>query len=167
MGKIITLDDLVLRDKKDSVQAWIIWKCEEAIKAQKIRQGWDGVTVEGEPVKAFINNGRWLGRCKVCANPIYVSYVTPILYCPECGNGGSSAAWGVEFPAEREAIETILLARPVELGNPKKLIRNDVELAFNSRSVISGLSRDWLPGDNVEQLQTENDEALGESHVEE
>lgn len=167
MEKIITLDDLVLRDKKDSVQAWIIWKCEEAIKAHKIRGGWDGVTVEGEPVKAFINNGRWLGRCKVCANPIYVSPVTPILYCPECGNGGSAGAWGVEFPAEREAIEAILLARPVELSNPKKLIRNEVELAFNSRAVLQGLGRDWLPGESIEQLQAENDEALGDNHVEE
>ena len=167
MNRIITLDDLAARDKKDSVQAWIIWMCEMAIEAHKIRQGWDGATVEGEPVKAFVDHGRWLGRCKVCANPIYVSYVTPILYCPECGNGGSRAAWGVEFPVEREAIERELVVRPVELPDPKKLIRNDVERALNSRPVIAGLVRNWLPGDSLEQLRAENADALGENYGEE
>lgn len=164
LNRIITLDDLVARDKKDSVQAWIISKCEEAIWAEKIRRGWDGSTVEGEPVLAFINHGRWLARCKVCANPIYVSWQTPIVYCPECGNGGSTSAWSVEFPVNREEIEAALVARPVEISNPSKLIRNDVEWAFNARAVLPGLGRNWLPGETVEQLMAENTEALGETN---
>lgn len=160
VDKIITLNEVVARDKQDSVQAWIIWKCEESIKAKKIKQGWDGVSIEGEPVLAFVNNGRWLARCKVCSNPVYVSPTKPILYCPECGNGGSKSAWGVEFPLDREKIEAELLRRPMELADPNRLVRNEIEEAFNSRPVIAGLTRAWRPGITVETLAKENDDAL-------
>lgn len=158
--QIITLDDLVTRDQQESVEAWLLMKCEEAIKAGKIKTGWDGTSVEGEPVYAFVNNGRWLARCKVCGNPVYVSPQTPIFYCPECGNGGSGSAWGVQFPDERESIEAALLKRPVELVKSKRMIRNDVERAFNERPVVSGLTRNWLPGKSLDELRAENAEAL-------
>lgn len=154
--RIITLEDLVERDRQESVNAWLLWKAAEALQAGKIQWMWDGSTVQGEPVKAFINNGRWLARCKVCANPMYVSWQTPNFYCPECGNGGSTAAWSVEFPDEREQIEEALLHRPVDLAQPGKLIRNRVELAFNQRPVISGLGRNWRFGVSIEQLLKDN-----------
>ncbi len=164
MNKIITLDDLVIRDQQRNVEQWILWMCTRSIDAKKISQGWDGRSIEGEPVLAFVNNGRWLARCKVCGNPMYVSWLVPIVYCPECGNGGSQVAWPVEFPDERERIEAALISRLVELADPKKLIRNDVEWALNARPVIPGLGRNWRPGITVEQLMAENDEALKGRH---
>ena len=160
MDKIITLDDLVMRDKRESVKAWILWMCVEAIRAKKIEHGWDGKTVEGESVPAFVNNGRWLGRCKICGNPIYVSWKTPILYCMECGNGGSKSAWPVSFPHEREQIEAALIRRDVEFANPKKLIRNEVEMALNAHPTIPGLARAWRPGITVKMLEEENDKLM-------
>ena len=163
MEKIISLDDLVIRDEQEDVKAWILWMCKRSIEAKKIAHGWDGKSVEGEAVLAFVNNGRWLGRCKICGNPIYVSWKTPILYCMECGNGGRKAAWPVEFPAEREQIEAVLIRRLVELANPKRLIRNDVELAFNTRPAIPGLARTWRPGVTAEMLEAENEAARSET----
>ena len=156
MDHIITLDDLVIRDGQENIRAWILWKCKEAMGAKKFEQGWDGETISGEPVLAFVNNGRWLGRCKVCANPIYVSWMTPVLYCPECGNGGSTSAWSVEFPSERERIEAALLLRPVGLPDPKRLIRNPVEFALSARPMIPGLARAWRPGISAATLEEEN-----------
>jgi len=160
MEKIIVLDDLVLRDSKEHVRAWLIWMCEIAIKASKFPRGWDGKSVKGEAVLAFVDNGRWLGRCKVCNNPMYVSWKAPIFYCVECGNGGNKHAWPVEFPIGRERIEAALMMRPVELANPKMLIRNDVEFALNARPSIPGLPRAWRPGVAAEQLEVENVERL-------
>jgi len=154
MRKIIVLDDLVKRDGKQSVQEWILWKCRESIGAKKIETMWDGKSVEGEAVLAFVNNGRWLGRCKVCSNPIYVSWETRILYCPECGNGGSTSAWPVQFPEEREEIEKALLKREVVVPEGK-YIRNEVEAAMNARPKTSGLARSWRPGVSVAQLEAE------------
>ena len=159
MNKIITLDELVVRDGKQDVREWILWMCEASIKAHKIERGWDGESVEGGPVLAFVNNGRWLGRCKVCNNPIYVSWRTPVLYCMECGNGGSRSAWPVEFPANREQVEAALLKREV-VANARKFIRNDVEQALNSSPKVPGLGRNWRPGITVEQLERENGEGV-------
>ena len=69
MDKIITLDDLVIRDQQGSVEQWILWMCDRSIAAKKTPQGWDGQSVEGEPVLAYVNNGRWSGRCKACGKP--------------------------------------------------------------------------------------------------
>lgn len=156
MNKIITLDDLVLRDAQRNVEAWILWMCERAISSKKIVRGWDGKSIDGGAVMAFVNQGRWLARCKVCGNPSYVSWKTPIFYCVECGNGKSGAAWPVEFPVEREEIEKALLKREVEV-NEGKYVRNEVESAFNSRPVRAGLPRSWRPGISVEELNAEAD----------
>lgn len=149
---IVTLDDLVERDEKQNVQRWILWKCEESIRVKKIQRGWDGVSVEGEAVLAFINAGRWVARCKVCANVNYVSWKTKILYCCECGNGGGEAAYPVQFPEDREAIEAELLKREVVLT---RYARNKVEAALNSQAVVAGLGRNWRQGISVEDLVRE------------
>lgn len=159
MRKLITLDDLVVRDQQRSVQAWILWKCQESIRTKKIAFGWDGKSVEGGAVMAFVNQGRWLARCKVCGNPCYVSWKTPIFYCVECGNGKSAAAWPVEFPDERKDIELALLRRDVVVI-PNKFIRNEVEAAFNSKPVNARLPRSWRPGISAADLNAETDLVL-------
>ena len=156
-AKIITLDDLVQRDGFGSVEAWIKAKCAESIKAKKIETGWDGQSVEGEPVKAFINQGRWGARCKVCGNPFYVSYKTPVLYCYECGNGGNVAAYPVEFPENYLEIEAALLRREVVL---LRVARNEIEAAFIATPKVAGLGRSWRPGVSVEALEAEREEKM-------
>lgn len=148
--RLITLEDFVMRDEQQNVERWILWKCDEALKLKKISRGWDGVTVEGEAVLAFVNFGRWMARCKVCANPYLVSHQKPILYCFECGNGGSSAAYPVQFPEEREQIEAELLKREVNL---KQFARNSAEAALHSHAKVRGLGRDWRPGVSVRELE--------------
>lgn len=158
MERIITLEDLVTRDQKTSVEDWILWACAKSVEAKKILQGWDGHSIDGEPVLAFVNNGRWLARCKVCGNPMYVSYQTPVAYCSECGNGGTYVAFPVAFPVDREEIEAALLTRKVVVREGQ-YIRNDVEWALNSRPAIPGLGRNWRPGITVQQLQEANEAA--------
>lgn len=152
VSRIITLDDLVARDGMKSVKEWILAKCSESIQKKKIQQGWDGQSIDGEPVLAFINQGRWGARCKVCANPFYVSYETPILYCSECGNGGSSVAYAVQFPGNRLEIEAALLKREVVL---LRHARNEVEAAFIAMPKVAGLARSWRPGVSVVDLELE------------
>jgi hypothetical protein len=159
MNRIITLEDLVARDQQRNVEQWILWMCAKSIDAKKISQGWDGHSIEGEAALAFVNNGRWLARCKVCGNPMYVSWKTPIAYCVECGNGGIPTAWPVAFPPEREEIEAVLLTRQLEIPRGK-FIRNDVEWALNSIPVIPRLRRNWRLGMTVQQLLEANEEAL-------
>jgi hypothetical protein len=154
---IISLDDLAERDGKPDVKTWLLAKCDEAIKAGKIKAGWDGATVAGEPVMAFINFGRWGARCKVCNTPMYVSPRTPVFFCVECGNGGTRAAWGVEFPEDRERIEAALLRRETRVDE-SKLIRNRVERAFKARPVSPDLARNWRAGIGADDLENENAE---------
>ncbi|MFF1348515.1 hypothetical protein ACFVZJ_21470 [Streptomyces sp. NPDC058322] len=64
--------------------------------------------VDGEPVYARIDDGRWLAECDVCRNAIVVS-VTDLRYgCPECQRG-----WvGLIAPDDVDAVETETLAKP-------------------------------------------------------
>lgn len=156
LDRIVSLEDVAARDGVENGRAWLLKKCAEAMKAKKFSVAWDGETVEGEPVRAFINNGRWGARCKVCNSPQYVSANTAVLFCVECGNGNSGKAWGVEFPAEREEIETALLAREVVIDE-SRLIRNIVELSFSVRPKVPGLARHWRTGIRVEEIEQETE----------
>lgn len=160
---IITMENIVQRDGERSVISWVLKACAAAIQQKKIRRGWDGITISGEPVLAFVNSGRWLARCKVCGNLVYVSHLVPLMYCPECGNGDSETAWPVDFPAEREEIEQALLAREVAVP-AGRLIRNEIEEALNARPMIPGLTRAWRPGISVEDLLRENEFAKQHSN---
>lgn len=155
---IINLDHLAERDGKPDAKSWILAICADAIKQKRISRGWDGEAISGEGVYAFVNNGRWLARCKVCDTPMYVSPTTPVFYCSECGNGGSQSAWPVQFPENREDIEAALLEREVSVPTTRKA-RNQIEAALNSIPVIPGLGRDWRPGVTVDQLRLENRDA--------
>lgn len=155
LDRIVSLEDVAERDGVENGRAWLLLKCSEAIKAKKFSLPWDGETVEGEPALAFINNGRWGARCKICNAPQYVSVQTPVLFCTECGNGNSGKAWKVAFPEERERIEAALLAREVAVDK-SRLIRNVVELAMHARPKKAGLGRNWRMGISVEELEEEN-----------
>lgn len=64
-------------------------------------------------VRAEINHGRWLVRCPFCSGAEEADPGEPVFYCLSCGNADfGGRVMNVEFPADREAIEMVLLARP-------------------------------------------------------
>ncbi len=76
--------------------------------------------MKGKPIKAYINNGRWVANCPdpECAGCEVVDYGDPVFMCLSCGNlrnkhGGKIRLYPVSFPRpnEREEIENILLKR--------------------------------------------------------
>lgn len=156
LDKIVSLEHVAQRDGFENGHAWLLKKSAEAIKAKKFSVMWDGRAVEGEPVLAFVNNGRWGARCKVCHAPQYVSWETPILFCVECGNGNSGKAWGVLFPEDRLEIEAALLKREMVIDE-SRLVRNMVELAMQAKPKVPSLPRNWRMGISAAQLVEEND----------
>lgn len=98
----------------------------------------DGVT-DGEVV-AYVNHGRWIAECPDCAGAQIVSEKERRFWCLNCGNATVNFAWRhVRMPQKRTAIETKLVLRPA---------------ARSDRAV----TRNWLPGETVEDLQRENAE---------
>lgn len=91
-----------------------------------------GVTVE-----ARVNGGRWIGDCPTdgCAGAEYVNLDELLFFCCECRNAAFDYhPIPVEAPAEkaRTQIEAYLVARPVPA------------------------TRNWLPGETVKDLRSEN-----------
>jgi hypothetical protein len=80
-------------------------------------------------IKARILYGRWLVDCPVCNGANDVDPNEPVYICTSCGWPESFVE--VEFPPDRELIETILLRR----------------------AAIS--ARNWNPGETVEMLLRE------------
>jgi hypothetical protein len=100
------------------------------------------------PALAYINpltNGRvrWIAECPYCKSfgrtrAEYVWMSTPLLFCTACANRAIGSYWRpVALPAERDAIERLLLARP------------------------DPLTRAWAPGETLEQMTAENVVLLG------
>ncbi len=96
----------------------------------------DGVT-DGEIV-AYVNHGRWVAECPDCAGAQLVSELERRFWCLNCGNAAVNFAWRhVRMPQKRTAIEAELVIRPA---------------ARSERAI----TRNWLPGETVEDLQREN-----------
>ena len=96
----------------------------------------DGVT-DGEIV-AYVNHGRWVAECPDCAGAQLVSETERRFWCLNCGNAAVNFAWRhVRMPQKRTAIEAELVIRPA---------------ARSERAI----TRNWLPGETVEDLQREN-----------
>jgi hypothetical protein len=121
---------------------------------------WNGKTAGGPGVRAFIESGRWLGRCK-CGGLEYVTPADKIFFCHNCGNQAHGfMALPVLFPVieERERIERALLRRPVVHQEHNALILFDTQRAGMAQAAIPGLRRDWSRGIS-QQLENENEEA--------
>jgi hypothetical protein len=118
-------------------------------------KGWNGKTDGVHPgLAAHISGGRWLVACPGCGAYSYVTRRKPIHWCMSCGNGEIGEAVKVIFPADADAIEAALLARPVQaaLGGP------GTQAAMQAVSLVPGLRRDWFPGQSVDWLVDENRE---------
>lgn len=150
MNRLITAKDVAKRDGMVSVGAWIRAAAGRQVQLKRIKVAWDGRTVHGEPVQAFVDFGRLLAQCPVCGRHEYVDPDEPIFYCTTCGNDGSAAARPVQFPEDWQRVEAALLAREIVPG----FGRNDIERAYNSKP--TGLPREWRPGTTADQLELEN-----------
>ena len=121
---------------------------------------WTG-NVEGDPVDAFVDYGRWLAQCDGCGGLEYVTPTDPIFFCHSCGNlTNNRAARPVVFPDddERQAIEAALLERGITAGlaiAPTDQIRLSVP-------DTQGLSRSWQPGETVNDLRVQASALIAE-----
>lgn len=79
------------------------------------------------PMRAYVNHGRWIIDCP-CMNGVIVSREWGSACCFACGAVYVTLA----FPAESDAIEAALLARPYRH------------------------QQNWFPGETVADLQREN-----------
>jgi hypothetical protein len=91
------------------------------------------------PALACVNvlgrNARWIATCPDCGGAEYVWMDDPRFYCVSCRNASIDGLWRpLRVPAEREAIEAALMARP------------------------DPTTRHWLPGESVDDLLDENRE---------
>lgn len=114
----------------------------------------------GEPVRARIWQGQWIADCE-CNGAEFVEPTEPIFFCWGCLNrlnGGHVRP--VLFPPNREEIEQLVLARPVD--DIRGL--TDLERAGLARPLAFaeidgqrlGLSRNWEPQETADDLREQN-----------
>ena len=120
-------------DKVKTYEDWV----DARLRPDAARQG---VTlpaldvVSGEPLPAIVNANRWIVECPVCNGAEFAWKEWPLFLCATCWNGANGYAFRpVVFPDDVEAIERVLMARPV----PDR--------------------RNWLPGESVADLMAENE----------
>lgn len=94
--------------------------------------------VQGQ-VLARINEGRWIAECPAgCGGALIVTQNPALFICPDCGSPENGNNWyAVSFPAEKTAIERVLLARP-------------------ARRPDQAHTRNWVPGETAADLKREN-----------
>jgi len=119
----------------------------------------------GEPVKARIWQGQWIADCEHCRGAAFVDPDEPVFFCFGCGNRVNNGRLRpVEFPAEREEIERLVLERPVD----DVAGLTDMERAGLARPLVyvekdgqaRPLTRSWEPGETVEALRKQQAAAL-------
>ena len=92
-----------------------------------------GEEVIGLAVVALVSHGRWIAECE-CKSAQLLDPDDQKFFCIRCFNVNNDGGWRpVQWPANRNAIEQVLLARP--------------DFAI----------RNWLPTETVEMLQAENE----------
>lgn len=99
--------------------------------------------IEGEPVYARVDFGRWLADCE-CGGASYVDPEKDGFFCGACKNNGGKLR-PVIFPENYKEIETELLLRVVYLPTGKK----GTQASINAK----GLSRSWTRPETVKDLQ--------------
>lgn len=116
----------------------------------------------GTPIRARIWQGQWIADCEHCNNAMFVDPDEPIFFCFGClnrKNGGTCRP--VVFPEQREEIERLILARPVnDVAGLTDLERAGLARAILSveiDGVIHPLCRSWNPNETVEDLQKQNE----------
>lgn len=114
-----------IRDRRSSLMGWF--------KMQAAGRGFPFREPPRGKAKAEINHGHWIVRCS-CGGAEEADPLEPVFFCLSCGNADAGGhVLEVEFPADREILEGLLLMRPVE-------------------------NRNWRPGEGVLDLANENRE---------
>lgn len=113
--------------------------------------------VSKHSVNARIWQGQWIADCE-CGGASFVDYDEPVFFCFGCGNRADGGRFReVIFPENREQIEALILARPVDdLAG-----LDDKDRAGLAKPVIyvegkGGLARNWNPDETVEDLESQN-----------
>jgi len=92
--------------------------------------------VDGQPLKARVNHGRWIVDCE-CLGAEF-AWEEGIFMCLSCFNASHKHQYRpVIFPKNRKAIELLLLPRPVPYRN-------------------------WYPGESLAKLKAENEQHKAE-----
>ena len=94
--------------------------------------------VQGQ-VLARVNHGRWIADCPAqCGGALVVTENPALFICVECGSPENGGNWyAVVFPADKLAIENVLLKRPASRPDHAP-------------------SRNWEVGESLAQLKQEN-----------
>jgi hypothetical protein len=87
-------------------------------------------------VDVYINHGRWVVECEICASAVVAEPEDPLFICPTCGGGGTWRRVTFPAPAVRARIEALLLLRP----------------GFRNAAP----NRNWRPGESLAKLRAEN-----------
>jgi len=88
--------------------------------------------------EAQVNHGRWIAECSTgCGDAVLLGKNADLYLCSNCDVGWQLVVW----PEEQAAIESDLLKRP-----------------HNIRVEPEPSSRNWTPGETVEDLRAENAE---------
>lgn len=115
---------------------------------------------QGQAVQAYIHQGAWIAACE-CGGHEYVDPDEPVFFCWSCLNRmNSSYLRPVEFPADWQAIEFLILQRPVnDLRGTTDL---DRATGATPRVVVLTdegefpLVRSWKPGESIDELVRQN-----------
>lgn len=91
--------------------------------------------IRGEPLVAFINEGRWIVGCTDCGGAQLAALADQRFMCVDCGNTDNGEAW-----------------RPVVLPDP--VMAAHIVAVLDVRADVTDQS--WTPGTTVEDLLTEN-----------
>jgi len=100
--------------------------------------------------KPYIGHRGWMLICS-CNGGVSVSVEWDLACCFECG----ALYAGLEFPANREEIEALLLQRPerFRLWNPPAAVKNSPEPETVSSLVVENLKYGWpVPAAIVEEV---------------
>lgn len=119
----------------------------------------------GAPIAARIWQGQWIADCE-CGGAGFVDPDEPIFFCFGCGNRRDGRrVRPVIFPPDgiRQEIERLILLRPVD----DMAGLTDMERAGMAKPLLrvngKPLSRSWRPGESLEDLHAQQDEALREA----
>lgn len=134
MTKPITAIDLAKREGSSTVKERI-----QKLASTFGRTYKPDVIDTNNPVKARINQGRWIADCE-CGGAEYVDPDEPIFFCLSCGNKASGGRpREVIFPVNREEIEKEVMSRKVRYLTGKDRIEKEL------RAIPVGLPRSWRP----------------------
>lgn len=161
VNRIIRMRDYSLRVGGDGSARGFILKWREKLHKQGVRVD---VKLDKEPrgaaVLGYIHQGQWVAECE-CGGHEFVDPADPLFFCWGCVNRANDGYLRpVVIPPEWEAIEALILERPVEDARGA----TDLERAALARPKLVTVTdegeyplvRSWKPGESLGELQKQN-----------